>query len=197
MNDTADVSPLDWLATDRARARSHSDPCANLCTLATVDAAGHPQARTVILRDVDGRLAIFLNETSPKWQQLEHTQSLAIVVWLPSINVQYRLQCDSRPVAKQNVYESWQLRPDPPKRMDWFYTRIQAQSTPIDSRDALLEQLGKLQLRDPLVAPRTAAGIYLEPFRIERLNLTMPDGIHDRRSFQRRADGWHEVVLVP
>jgi pyridoxamine 5'-phosphate oxidase len=197
MVEAADVSPLALLAADRSQARQLADPCADLCTLATVDSAGHPQARTVVLRELDGRLAIFLNETSPKWQQLEHAQSLAVVVWLPSVNVQYRLQCESRPVAKPHVYESWQLRPEAPKRMDWFYTRVQPQSTPVDSRDALLDQVGALQLRDPLVAPRTSAGVYLEPFRIERLNLAMPDGIHDRRSYQRRADGWHETVLVP
>jgi pyridoxamine 5'-phosphate oxidase len=197
MADAVDVSPLALLAADRSQARELADPCASVCTLATVDAAGHPQARTVILRELEGRLAIFLNETSPKWQQLEQTESFAVVIWLPSVNVQYRLQCHARPVAKPHVHESWQLRPEAPKRMDWFYTRIQPQSMPIDSREALVTQLAALQLRDPLVAPRTSAGIYLEPFRIERLNLAMSDGIHDRRSYQRRADGWHETVLVP
>jgi pyridoxamine 5'-phosphate oxidase len=191
------MTPLERMAGDRSRARQQNDPCANLCTLATIDAAGHPQARTVILRDLDGRLAIFLNETSPKWQQVANSQSLAVVVWLPSVNVQYRLQCHARPVAKQDVHESWQLRPDAPKRLDWYYTRVKPQSSPIESRETLLEQVADLQLREPLVAPRTSAGIYLEPFRVERLDLAMPDGIHDRRSYQHAADGWHEVVLVP
>ena len=48
--------PLTLLADDRARARERDDPCASLCTLASVDAAGHPQARTLVLRDVDDRL---------------------------------------------------------------------------------------------------------------------------------------------
>ncbi|MFU8815769.1 MAG: pyridoxamine 5'-phosphate oxidase family protein [Pseudomonadales bacterium] len=193
----AGADPLVQLAADRAQARELADPCANVCTLATVDAAGHPHARTVILRDIEGRLAVFLNETSPKWLQLEHSASLALVVWLPSLNLQYRLQCQSRPVAKQQVQESWQLRPDAPKRLDWFYTRVQPQSSAVEGRQSLLDQIGELQLRQPLVAPRTAAGIYLEPVRVERLDLGMAEGIHDRRSFQRRADGWHELVLVP
>jgi pyridoxamine 5'-phosphate oxidase len=192
-----DSNPLALLAGDRDRARRNDDPCAQLCTLATVDAAGQPQARTVILRDLRGRLAVFVNESSPKWQQLNHSQSLAVVVWLPSITVQYRLQCHSRPIAKRDVHDSWQLRPDVPKRLDWYYTRVQPQSSPVESRAALLEQLGALQLRDPLVAPRTSAGIYLEPFHVERVDLAMPDGVHDRRSYQRRADGWQETVLVP
>jgi pyridoxamine 5'-phosphate oxidase len=197
MADGRAIDPLALLASDRDRARRRSDPCANLCTLATVDAAGHPQARTVILRDLNGRLAIFTNETSPKWQQLELSPSLALVVWLPSVEVQYRLRCRARPVAKPVVAESWQLRPEPPKRLDWFFTRVQPQSSPIASRDSLLEQVAALVLREPLVAPRTAAGLYLEPYEVERLDLTTPEGIHDRRVYRRRFDGWHEVVLVP
>lgn len=189
--------PLDLLARDRARARELDDPCANLCTLASVDAAGHPQARTVILRELDGRLAVFGNETSPKWQQMALSASLAVVVWLPTLKLQYRLQCDTRPVAKSVVHESWQLRPDAPKRLDWYYTRVQPQSSAIDSRDALLSGVAGLSLREPLVAPRTAAGVYLEATVVERLDLDMADGIHDRRGFRRRADGWHEYTLVP
>jgi pyridoxamine 5'-phosphate oxidase len=193
----AGVNPLELMASDRSRARERNDPCANLCTLATVDAAGHPQARTLVLRDMGGRLAVFVNETSPKWQQLNDSQSLAVVVWLPSVDVQYRLQCQSRPVAKHDVHDSWQLRPNAPKRLDWYYTRTRPQSSPIDHRETLLSELEDLKLRHPLVAPRTSAGIYIEPFKVERLCLSMPGGIHDRRSYQHRADGWHETVLVP
>jgi pyridoxamine 5'-phosphate oxidase len=192
-----DSDPLAWLAVDREQAAQRGDPCANLCTLATVDPAGHPQARSVILRDLDGRLAVFLNETSPKWQQIGSSKSVALVVWLPSVNVQYRLQCQTRPVAKPLVHASWHLRPEAPKRLDWFYTRVQPQSSAVDSRSALQEGIDNLKLREPLVAPRTSAGIHLEPFRIERLNLSMPDGIHDRRCFLLRQDGWHGHVVVP
>jgi len=120
-----------------------------------------------------------------------------VVVWLPSLDVQYRLQCTTRPVAKSVVHQSWPLRPEPPKRLDWFYTRVQPQSSPIASRQALLEGLASLRLREPLVAPRTAAGIYLEPTVVERLDLRTADGVHDRRSYRRHPAGWEEVVLVP
>jgi pyridoxamine 5'-phosphate oxidase len=191
------TDPIELLRADRAAARRDSDPCANLCTLATVDTAGHPHARTVILRELEDRLAVFFNETSPKSQQMAVSESLALVVWLPTQNVQYRLRCDARPVAKAHVGESWKLRPAAPKRLDWFYTRVQPQSSPVADRDTLLDGLRQLTLREPLLAPRTAGGVYLEPFLVERLDLGMADGVHDRRRFQRRPDGWHEQVLVP
>ncbi|MEQ8859613.1 MAG: pyridoxamine 5'-phosphate oxidase family protein [Pseudomonadales bacterium] len=197
MNVPYGSNPLDLLDEDRGRARDRNDPCATLCTLATVDAAGHPQARTVVLRDLDGRLAVFGNTTSPKWSQMALSASLAVVVWLPSLQVQYRLQCDTRPVPKARISESWQLRRDPPKRLDWFYTRVQPQSSAIEHREALLGGVGGLQLREPLVAPRTAAGVFLEPISVERLDLDMADGIHDRRLFRRQPDGWREIVVVP
>ncbi len=197
MTPSAGANPLDLLDEDRGRARGQNDPCANLCILASVDAAGHPQARTVVLRDVDGRLAVFGNETSPKWSQMTLSASLAVVVWLPTLQVQYRLQCDTRPVPKSIIHESWQLRPEPPKRLDWFYTRVQPQSSAIEHRQALTDGVGGLQLREPLVAPRTAAGVFLEPITVERLDLATSDGIHDRRLFRVQATGWREVVLVP
>lgn len=189
--------PLDALIEDRGRAQERRDPCASVCTLATVDADGHPHARTVVLRELEGRLAVFGNETSPKWQQIRDSVSLAVVVWLPSLEVQYRLRCTTLPVPKPLLHRSWHLRPDVPKRLDWFYTRVQPQSSTIDDRESLLDGLNSLQLREPLVAPRTAAGVYLEPDSVERLDLAMDDGVHDRRVFRRHAGGWREITLVP
>lgn len=197
MSEAADPDPLALLGEDRRRARERGDPCAGLCTLASVDSAGHPQARTVVLRDVEERLAVFGNSTSPKWRQLESSASLAVVVWLPSVEVQYRLQCLTRPVPKATVHASWQLRPEVPKRLDWFYTRVQPQSSVVADRAALEEALGKLALRDPLTAPRTAAGIFLEPTLVERLELGMPDGLHARQGFRRHPGGWRSFTLVP
>ena len=74
------------LLDDRAEARSHNDPCANLCTLANIDAAGLPQARTLVLREVEGQLSVFINATSPKWTSL-CTSVLSVVIWLPTVNV--------------------------------------------------------------------------------------------------------------
>jgi len=191
---TAD--PLTKLQSDRQLARERNDPCAGLCTLANVDDTGAPQARTLVLREIDERLAVFVNATSPKFPLLLGGP-VSIVIWLPSISVQYRLACETVPVPDLLVAESWQLRPDPPKRMDWFYTNIQQQSTPIESRDRLLERVHAQNLPDPLVAPSTAKGLYLQPGIVERLDLGQENGIHDRRRYTLGNPGWYEEVLVP
>ncbi len=183
------------MAEDRRRAFEQDDPCAGLCTLASLDADGWPDARTLVLRDLEGRLAVFVNATSPKFAFLNR---VSVVVWLPTGNVQYRLRCLTAPVPQDLVAQSWQLRPDPPKRMDWLYTLKQGQSTAIDSRERLLETLAGLDLPDPLTAPETARGFYLMPEQIDRLDLGMDNGVHDRRRYlPGNPGGWIEQVLVP
>src|SRR5262249_11845986 len=64
------TDPTAQLANDRARAREARDPWANLCVLSTVDGRGIAQSRILVLRDLDQRLAIFVNATSPKHAQI-------------------------------------------------------------------------------------------------------------------------------
>lgn len=188
------TDPLIRLAADRALARERRDPCAALCTLANVDGDGRPQARTLVLRDVADRLAVFVNASSPKFPFLG---DVSVVVWLPSLNVQYRLSCTTEPIPGAVIAESWQLRPDPPKRMDWLYVHVQPQGSPIESRELLLQKLAAMALPEPLTAPDSARGFFLCPDRIERLDLNQDNGVHDRRRYTRGNPSWREEILVP
>lgn len=191
------MDPLIQLNHDRAIARTRNDPCANLCTAASVDHLGHPQARTLVLREIETRLAVFANETSPKWQQISLATPVAIVVWLPSLNLQYRLHCRTEPIPKAVVHDSWALRPEIPKRLDWYYTTHQPQGSKLPDRATLLNQLRSLVLPDPLIAPETASGLYLIAQIVDRLDLNQTDGVHDRRHFELVAGRWVESILVP
>lgn len=187
------VSPLQWLREDRVRARALQDPYAELCALATVDARNLPQVRTLVLRDLDDRLGVFVNATSPKWPSME---SVAAVVFLASLGVQYRLSCATEPIPAELVRTSWQLRAEMPKRLDWFYEN-RTQSSAMGSREQLLAELAAQQVPEPLAAPESARGLYLLPDDIERLDLNQADGVHDRRRW-RLVDGtWRQQVLVP
>ncbi len=191
------MDPLAQLARDRAEARRLEDPCANLCTVASVDASGNPQARTLVLRDLNERLAIFANETSPKWREFSLNVQISVVVWLPLLNLQYRLVCGTESVPKPIVHDSWHQRPEQPKRLDWFYTRHLAQSSRLPDRETLLERLARIDLPEPLTPPQTAAGLYLLPSIVERLDLNQSNGVHDRRHFELSDGGWVQSVLVP
>ena len=62
---------------------------AAVCVLATVDEDGRPEARTLVLRQVEDDLALFMHTSSPKWQQLQHGGS--INTYWPSVEIQYRM----------------------------------------------------------------------------------------------------------
>ncbi len=205
------------------RARAERDPCAELCALATVNADGAPEVRTLVLRDLedpadpaDGtRLAVFINDSSPKWPAMARVSALA---YFPVLKIQYRLSCATAPVPEALVHGRWQDRPEAPKRMDWYYAK-HPQSSPVASRSQLIQEVGEISLPEPLVAPPSARGLYLTAFVIERLDLNQPNGIHDRRRWTRPTPsppgvsqppaatarsagnvpdgGWTEAVLVP
>ena len=220
------MNPIAWFHQDRAQARTKGDPCAELCALATVNADGAPAVRTLVLRDLEGesppdqaeaevRLAVFINDSSPKWPAMQRVSAL---VYLPSLKVQYRLSCTSEPVPEALVHSRWQERPDAPKRMDWYYAQ-RPQSSPVASRKQLLDEVEGLKVPSPLIAPSSARGLYLNPFDIERLDLNQANGIHDRRRWHRPAPssprvgeppkanaqpaasildgGWTQATLVP
>ena len=186
------VDPIGRLRADRAAALAADDPNAKLCVLATVD-QGEPHARVLVLRDLDGELGVFLNAASPKRRQLRQSNAVAVVVYLPSLAVQYRLRCALRPIPPAVVRASWQLRPDAAKRLDWLYDS-HPQGSPVESRERLFDLLaGPVPDR----APDAAAGFHLAIDEVERLRLGTPDGVHDRRRYVRSAEGWREEVLVP
>ena len=189
------IDPLQQFNDDRTRAREAGDPMAHVCTVANVDADNRAQLRTLVLRDVEGALAIFINATSPKWQAL--TSGCAVQTYWPSVNLQYRMDAEVTPLDPAVVASSWQLRPDAPKRMDWFYEHQAPQSSAIASRQELLDRLQQLTLPEPLVAPQGARGLLLHITRMERLDLNQDNGVHDRVCYVRNGSDWQHNTLVP
>lgn len=186
--------PVARFAADRAAAREAKDPMAAVCVLATVDENGMPQARTLVLRDIPEGLAIYINASSPKWQQSQ--ERVAIQVWWPSVQIQYRIQARCEALPALHIAESWQLRPDVPKQMDWLYQQ-RPQSSEVNDRDELLNLLQNAQLPAPLVAPEGARGLLLLPETIERLDLNRSNGVHDRTRYVLDAGRWLEHTLIP
>jgi pyridoxamine 5'-phosphate oxidase len=192
------VDPLMLLADDRTRARLAGDPWANLCVLATIDAQRNPQARVVVLRDLEQRFAVFINSTSPKYAQLGLSRRHAVLVYLASLGVQYRLTVSLEPVPAALVRKSWLDRPRIPKVMDWLYEQFQPQSSSVPSRDDLEEHYATIdaQLAPNVEAPAGALGLYLVAEHVERLELA-GDRIHARRSYRRDGAMWHTSELIP
>ena len=192
---TSSMDALSQFYADRDRARSAQDPMASVCTLANIDERGSAQLRTLVLRDVEDQLAIFINATSPKWRHLQ--SGVSLLCYWPSISIQYRIVAAVSAVPEAIVRDSWQLRPPVPKQMDWLYETWLRQSSEISDRDALLEKLAKQVLPQPLTAPDNARGLLLSPQTIERLDLGQQNGVHDRSLAILTDAGWTSTSLIP
>ena len=109
------MDPLGRLHKDRRQARKLQDPWAELCVVSTVAAGGEPSARVLVVRELnlgtrttspsapqsDDRhtraanpaLGIFVNASSPKVDEFSRSSTVAVLIYLPSVMVQYRLRC--------------------------------------------------------------------------------------------------------
>ena len=196
---------MEVFATDRQRANEENDAWASLCALASTDNEGNAKVRTLVLRNIGGHLAVFVNKTSPKWSQLANHPEAQLLIFLSSISVQYRLDVSLKTVPKKLVNESWLLRPDIPKQMDWFYSKVQPQSSIVESRSKLEHAFRKHQsAEDVEQSPESAQGLFLIPHRIERLELSS-NKIHSRLAWRLILKGnknkpvkhWQKEQLVP
>ena len=187
-------NPIELFAVDRSRARESGDPLVDRCFVSSVDALGNPQVRTLVLRDIDGGLAIFCNASSCKVAEFKNSESISVLVYWPSINVQYRLGVHVSPLNHETVKSHWHLKPPITKKIDWIYEN-HAQSSEIASRERLLQAISEMGI--PSDAPPKAIGLRFQPVLVERLNLDTDEGIHDRRRYALVDGIWAVKTLVP
>ena len=187
--------PIELFKTDQQAARDKQDPHANLCVVSTVDGQMKPQSRTLVLREVGGYLAIFINKSSPKWDEFKN--GIALQTYWTSTQIQYRMSVSTKQIDKAVINDSWQLRPDIPKKMDWIYQSGFPQSSRVESLDQIRDEIRKMTDIEKLTATEDAIGLILQPLTIERLSLDTPDGIHDRKLFEWSKEEWSENQLMP
>lgn len=184
----------EWL--EAAKAKEPNDPHA--MTLATVDANGAPDARMVLLKDVDARgFTFFTNYESAKGVELAAHPAAAILFHWKSLRRQVRVR---GPVAKVSASES----------DDYFATRARSaqigawasdQSRIAPDRFALEKRVAEFGLKFGLgKVPRPPhwGGFRLTPLAIEFWR-DRPFRLHERLLFSRAttADAWTSCRLYP
>jgi len=182
-----------WLA--EAEPKEPNDP--NAIALATVDAAGLPNVRMVLLKDIEADAFVFYtNYTSRKGQEIEGSGKAAFVLHWKSLRRQVRVR---------GVTE----REEGPKADEYFASRslksrlgawASAQSQPLSSRGALMADVARITaIHGPNPArPAFWGGIRIQPLEIE----FWADGafrLHDRFRWSRSAiaEDWTIVRLNP
>ncbi|GGH17729.1 Pyridoxamine 5'-phosphate oxidase [Cribrihabitans marinus] len=182
-----------WLA--EAEATEPNDP--NAIALSTVDSSGLPNARMVLLKEIEADAFVFYtNYESVKAQEIEGAGKAAFVMHWKSLRRQIRVRGTvSREEGPQAdaYYASRSLK----SRLGAWAS---AQSRPLSSRTALMAEVAKLTSKLGTNPPRPPfwGGYRINPSEIE----FWADGafrLHDRFRWTRAegGDGWQISRLNP
>ena len=183
----------DWLA--EAGATEPNDP--NAIALATVDAAGLPNVRMVLLKEIEADAFVFYtNYGSAKAQEIEQAGKAAFVMHWKSLRRQVRVR-------------GLTSREEGPQADEYFASRslksrlgawASQQSQPLASRTALMAEVAKITATKGPNPPRPPfwGGFRLRPLEIE----FWADGafrLHDRFRWRREdvESPWKILRLNP
>jgi pyridoxamine 5'-phosphate oxidase len=181
-----------WLAD--AEASEPNDP--NAVALATVNAAGQPAVRMVLLKGHDARGFIFYtNQQSRKADDLRANARAGMLFHWKTLRKQVRVEGPVTPVSVEEADAYFATR----GRLSRLGAWASDQSRTLDARATLEAKLAEVTARfDGVDVPRPPhwSGYRVTPETIE----FWEDGehrLHNRRVFTRTDDGWTEGLLYP
>jgi pyridoxamine 5'-phosphate oxidase len=194
--DAADPIGLfaEWLAA--AVASEPNDPHA--MTLASVDADGFPDARMVLLKDVDARgFTFFTNTQSAKGQELAVHPVAALVFHWKSLRRQVRVRGPVEPVSAAEAEAYFASRARASQIGAW----ASDQSRPMPDRFALEKRVAEYALKfgvGPAPRPPHWSGYRVAPRQIEFWR-DRPFRLHERLVFSRPdpTEPWTTSRLFP
>jgi pyridoxamine 5'-phosphate oxidase len=183
---------VEWLAD----ARAHEPNDANAMTLSTVDADGLPDARIVLLKDVDARgFTFYSNRASAKGVELAACAAAALTFHWKSLRRQVRVRGAVEPVSAAEADAYFASRARESRVGAW----ASDQSRPLSDRSMLEEAVARETARfDGADVPRPAhwIGWRVAPQSVEFWR-DRPFRLHDRLRFDRDGEGWRSGRLWP
>ena len=176
-----------WQELQRAPLDKHHDW--RTPVLATVDAQGRPQARTVVLRQADRAaqtLVFFTDARSPKCAELRAQPGAALLFWSPRLSWQLRAGVQARVITQgPEVDAAWARVRSSPAAGDYLSARPPG--------DVLGDPPGDASGDDGSVAPGT------HHLAVVQLTVQTLDWLELARTGHRRAQikGEHVEWRVP
>ena len=181
-----------WLAD--AEKSEPNDP--NAVALATVDPAGLPNVRMVLLKGFDERGFVFYtNFESQKGQEILSSHKAAMCFHWKSLRRQVRIRGDVEVVTEEEADAYYATRPRGSRIGAW----ASKQSRPLEGRFALEQAVAEFTARYAIgEIPRPAhwSGFRIKPVSLEFWH-DRPFRLHDRMEFRRADDGWQKVRMYP
>lgn len=191
------VDPIRLFEETLARAVAAGPFDATAAALATVDAAGWPSVRIVLVKSVDQRGFVFhTNRESRKGRELAENPRAALCFHWPAIGEQVRVEGTVTviPDAESDAYFS--SRPRASQLGAW----ASRQSAELSGREALEAAVRDVERRYAAVAevprPPFWGGYVLAPERIEFWR-SRESRLHDRVLYVRDGAVWRAHLLSP
>lgn len=173
----------------------NGEPQANAMCLATVNAAGVPAARTVLLKGIDTGLVFYTNYNSAKAADLAATGfAAANLTWL-HLHRQVRASGEVTKVTAAESDAYFATRP----RGAQIAAAASDQSSPLESRSVLEDTFAAIEAANSerrIERPMHWGGYRLIPDRVEFWQ-GRRSRMHDRLEFTAKADGWTVRRLAP
>ncbi|WP_432495291.1 pyridoxine/pyridoxamine 5'-phosphate oxidase [Kineococcus gypseus] len=191
---TAPGEPLELLVEWLHEAVAAGVPEPHALTLATVDAAGRPDARVLVLKDVaDSALWIASGAGSPKGRQLATVPVAALVFYWPQQGRQVRVRGRVRVADAEHAARDFLQRPVHGRAE----SLLERQSRPLDESHlsdefADVEDLVHLE---PAVVASAWTVWAVDASRVEFWQ-SSPDGQHLRLRYSRAEDGGYDRQLL-
>jgi pyridoxamine 5'-phosphate oxidase len=192
----ASEDPIATISAWMAEAAAAGERLPEAMALATARPDGVPSVRMVLLRGISpAGLRFFTNYDSRKGHELAVNARAAVVLHWKAIERQVRVDGRVERLSAEESDAYFQSRP----RGSRIAAVVSPQSREIASL-AALEASWHARARElgegPVPRPENWGGYRLIPEEIE-LWIGGADRLHERRLFQRTADGWSMGLLAP
>jgi len=168
----------------------------NAMSIATVDAAGRPVSRTVLLKYFDERgLVFFTNLESNKAKQIGGNENVALLFFWPVLGRQVGIRGTAARIPTAETLKYFMTRPRGSQIGAW----VSAQSSVISSRSLLegkFEEMKRKFADGEVPLPSFWGGFRVVPREFEFWQ-GRSDRLHDRFLYSRSGDGWEIERLSP
>lgn len=183
---------LEWFQT----ALDHGVKEPHTMTLSTVDEEGLPDARVLILKDIDEHGWYFGSSAkSPKGKQIERNSGIALTFYWPVMGRQVRVRGKAIPMNEEQSATDFLNRSQAARAVALTEKQSSVLQGPSDFERAFKEQLNRVQQNPEIVSPTwTLYRVMAQEVEFWQGN---EDRKHSRLIYTRDGNHWVKNLLWP